>query len=119
MEIPYEMIQKIDAANLIAMASMLFFMYCRIESKAEKRGKDLDKKFEAIDKKFDAVDKKFDAVDKKFDAMDKRFDKIDERFDKLEEKVTDIDRRLCRMEGAFSSKDCCMLKEERHHKKVV
>jgi hypothetical protein len=26
------------------------------------------------------------------------------RIDKLDEKVTDIDRRLCRLEGAFSSK---------------
>jgi hypothetical protein len=35
------------------------------------------------------------------------------RFDKLEEKVTDIDRRLCRLEGAFTSKDCCRLGDER------
>ncbi|CAB4132535.1 hypothetical protein UFOVP256_47 [uncultured Caudovirales phage] len=27
----------------------------------------------------------------------------------LNEKVTDIDRRLCRMEGAFSMKECCVL----------
>lgn len=47
-----------------------------------------------------------------------RFDKIDNRFDKLEEKVTDIDRRLCRLEGAFSSKDCCMIKDDRNIKKA-
>lgn len=48
--------------------------------------------------------------------MERRFDKIDQRFDKLDEKVTDIDRRLCRLEGAFASKDCCMIKDDRHHK---
>lgn len=43
-----------------------------------------------------------------------RFDRVDNRIDKLDEKVTDIDRRLCRLEGAFSSKDCCMIKEDKH-----
>ena len=36
---------------------------------------------------------------------------MNKRFDKMDEKITDIDRRLCRLEGAFSSKECCML----HH----
>jgi hypothetical protein len=36
----------------------------------------------------------------------------------VSEKLTDVDRRLCRLEGAFSSKECCMLKENRHHKKA-
>lgn len=52
---------------------------------------------------------KFDKVDAKFDKVDARFDKVDARFDKMDEKITDIDRRLCRLEGAFSSKECCML----------
>jgi hypothetical protein len=50
--------------------------------------------------------------------MDDSFRKVDLRFDKLEEKVTDIDRRLCRLEGAFSNKECCMIKDERHLRKV-
>lgn len=33
-----------------------------------------------------------------------------QRIDKLDGKLTDIDRRLCRIEGAMSNKDCCMLK---------
>lgn len=37
---------------------------------------------------------------------------------KLDEKVTDIDRRLCRLEGAFSAKDCCMLTTNREFKKA-
>lgn len=37
---------------------------------------------------------------------------------KLDDKVTDIDRRLCRIEGAMAAKDCCMLKDERKLRKV-
>lgn len=51
-------------------------------------------------------------------SMLKRFDKVDQRFDKLEEKITDIDRRVCRIEGALSSKDCCMLKDDRPNQKA-
>lgn len=36
---------------------------------------------------------------------------------KLDEKITDIDRRLCRLEGAFSAKDCCVIKDERQIRK--
>ncbi len=98
MEIPYELIEKVDITNLIVMGVMLYFMYCRIESKAEKR---------------------FDKIDERFKKVDERFDKIDKRFDKIEEKVTDIDKRLFAVETMLHMKDCCMLKEERHHKKAV
>ena len=37
---------------------------------------------------------------------------------KLDEKITDIDRRLCRLEGAFSAKECCVIKEDRQIKKA-
>lgn len=43
---------------------------------------------------------------------------LNNRLDKLDEKLTDVDRRLCRLEGAFSSKNCCMIKEERSLKKA-
>ncbi len=79
MELPIDILEKIDIVNLLAMAAMFWIFYNRI---------------------------------------DKRFDKVDERFDKLEEKVTDIDRRLCRLEGAFSRKDCCMIKDDSQIKKT-
>ncbi len=65
--------------------------------------KSLDKKFEAIEK----------LIEKKFDAVDKRFDAVDRRFERIEEKALDIDRRLCHLQGAVLSKDCCVLKEDR------
>ncbi len=43
---------------------------------------------------------------------------LSNRIEKVDEKVTDVDRRLCRLEGAFSAKDCCMIKEDRHIKKA-
>jgi hypothetical protein len=50
--------------------------------------------------------------------LDKKFDKIENKIDKLDEKLTDVDRRLCRLEGAFASKDCCMIKDSNQMKKV-
>lgn len=53
-----------------------------------------------------------------WNSLNNRIDKLDQRIDKLDEKVTDIDRRLCRLEGAFSSKDCCMIKDDRQLRKA-
>lgn len=38
---------------------------------------------------------------------------MNKKIEKLDEKLTDVDRRLCRLEGAFASKDCCMIKDSR------
>lgn len=50
--------------------------------------------------------------------LDTRFNALDTRLGKLEEKILDIDRRLCRIEGAMSAKECCVLKDERNLKKA-
>lgn len=50
------------------------------------------------------------SINSKIDGLDQR---LSNKIDKLDEKVTDIDRRICRLEGAFASKDCCMIKDER------
>ena len=70
----------------------------------------------SVNHKFEEIEKKFDKVDQKFDKVDQRFDKVDQRFDKMTEIITDMDRRLCRLEGAFASKDCCMIKDSNAHK---
>jgi hypothetical protein len=41
---------------------------------------------------------------------------INARIDKLEEKLTDIDRRVCRIEGSLMNKECCMLKHDHKEK---
>lgn len=59
--------------------------------------------------------RRFEAIDKKF--TDKN-DGLEKKIDKLDEKLTDIDRRVCRMEGAFQNKDCCMIKDSTQLKKA-
>lgn len=54
-------------------------------------------------------------VIKRVDAVE---DSLSKKIEKLDEKVTDIDRRLCRLEGAFASKDCCMIKDDRQIRKA-
>lgn len=34
------------------------------------------------------------------------------RMGKLDDKLTDIDRRVCRIEGALTNKECCILNHE-------
>ena len=60
----------------------------------------------------------WNSLNQRMDRMDARFDKMDARMDKLDENMLQLDRRLCRLEGAFSSKDCCMIKDTSHVKKA-
>lgn len=48
--------------------------------------------------------------------IDKAETGLGARMDKMQETLTDVDRRLCRLEGAFQSKDCCLLKSDSQHK---
>lgn len=54
-------------------------------------------------------------ISRKIDKFESR---CEDRFNRLESKVTDIDQRLCRLEGAFMNKDCCMIKDDRQMKKA-
>jgi hypothetical protein len=59
-------------------------------------------------------------VEEKLSSKINRVDeKLSTKIDNLDEKVTDIDRRLCRIEGSLSSRDCCMLKDDKSKKKAV
>lgn len=66
-----------------------------------------------INERFDRIDGKFDKIEDKFDKIENRFDKIEDRFDRIESEIKEIRTGLNRMEGAFYSKDCCMLKESK------
>ena len=65
------------------------------------------------------MNKKIDSVENR---LTKRIDSVEtvlsSKIEKLDEKVTDVDRRLCRLEGAFSSKDCCMIKDSSQVRKA-
>lgn len=43
--------------------------------------------------------------------------RIDKRLDCLEKRITDLDQRVCRIEGAMLNKECCMLAHD-HKKKA-
>jgi hypothetical protein len=50
--------------------------------------------------------------------FNKRFDKVDQRFDRIEREVQELRTSINRMEGAFYSKDCCVLKDDQQKKKA-
>jgi len=97
MEVPFEYLKNFDVVNLIAIGVMVWFFYSR------------------LDKKIDRLEEK---IESRFEKIEIRFEKVDQRFDKLEEKVTDIDRRICRLEGAFTSKESCRIGDERNMKRA-
>jgi len=93
----YELILKIDLPNLMAIAGLLWMFYKR------------------LDKKFEKIDEKFEKVYERFDKIEEKFDKIEEKFDS---QIREVRTSLNHMEGAFYSKDCCMLKDDDKVKKV-
>jgi len=85
-----QMLAKTDWPILVGMLAM-FYLYN-----------------EKINKKFEKFEEK---MDKKFEIIDKKFEDVNRKIDKMDDKLLDIDRRLCRLEGAFASKDCCVIKD--------
>ena len=65
-----------------------------------------------IGEKIEATDVR---LSKKIDDLDVRLSK---KIDDLSEKVNVIDKRVIRIETMLHVKDCCMLKDENHLKKV-
>lgn len=51
-------------------------------------------------------------------SLNERMDSLEKRIDRLSEVVLDIDRRLCRIEGAFSSREFCGIKNQEDVKKA-
>lgn len=93
MDIPFDILEKIDVINLIAMAAMFLFFYNR-------------------------VDKKFEKVDQRFEKIDQRFDKVDHRFQKLEEDMQKFKMDMIEVKTILRMKECCMIQDERQMKKA-
>jgi monomeric isocitrate dehydrogenase len=85
-----EILQSMNISQIIVNGAVVWFFYNR-----------LDKRFENL-----RVDVKSDIKELREDVQDLRKD------------VQEIDKRLCRLEGAFASKECCMIKDERFMKKA-
>ncbi len=68
---------------------------------------------------WNSINQRIDNTDKSLGNRIENSEKhLTNRIDKLDEKITDVDRRLCRLEGAFASKDCCMIKDDRQLRKA-
>lgn len=68
------------------------------------------------------IDRKFDKMESRFDKIENRMDRMENRMDRMENSTNsefkELRTSLNRMEGAFYSKDCCMLKDEKQDRKA-
>ena len=53
-----------------------------------------------------------------WNGLNKRIDRLEGRIDKLGEKITDIDRRLCRIEGSLATQGHCLFGQRDNEKKA-
>lgn len=116
MENAIQHLQSIDIRALIAIGIMMMSA-CYGMCKVMRNG------FNLINSKIDTINanlkKEIDTINA---SLNGKIDAVSAspngKIDKLQETVTDIDRRLCRLEGAFHSKDCCILKADGKQKVV-
>jgi iron-sulfur cluster repair protein YtfE (RIC family) len=132
-----QMIPKLDAGTLIILIGVIVALYKRakneiktelaiLDSKIEGKHKDSDTKTTGLEAKLCNVEAKITAhltnMETKLINMESRIDSrhtnLENKIDKMQDTITDIDRRLCRLEGAFASKDCCMIKDSSQMKKA-
>jgi predicted nuclease with TOPRIM domain len=92
--------------------SDMHLRYNCIETRMQINENKFEERMESFEKKLQA---RMEAFEKK---LEERMGSLERKFDRLQETVTDIDRRLCRLEGAFTAKDCCMIKDHKHIEKV-
>lgn len=57
-------------------------------------------------------------LDKKFESVYRRFESVDRKFEQVLIEIKEIRTGLNRIEGAFYSKDCCMLKDDKHDRRA-
>lgn len=127
MEYILEQLAQLDLGQILVMGVMLWVMYTRLLGKMDKVEERLGNKIKEVDDKLSSEIQKVDdklsiqiqKVDDKLSAqIQKVEDKLSAQIQKLDEKVTDIDRRVCRMEGAFNNKECCMIKDSSQLRKA-
>lgn len=46
------------------------------------------------------------------------YNSFNSKIDRLDDKITDVDRRLCRIEGSLTAKECCAIKSD-HRKDAI
>lgn len=96
-----ETFQWMMGLELAGLGAMMLYLHSQITKRIDGLDKRLTDRIEGLDKR---LTDRIDGVEKNLSV----------RMDKLDEKLTDIDRRLCRMEGAMST--CCALNHEQHRR---
>lgn len=85
MDLPIDILEKVDIATLLAIAAMLWFFYSR-----------LDKKFTQIDDKFKEVSETINRNEAKFSA------RLDMKIDPIEKDLIQINTRIAVIESRLS-----------------
>jgi len=96
-----EAISRINIAELMAIGIMMAVMFARSDKKRD----DLEKR---LTEKIDRVEKR----------LTDRINGIEVRLESVEKKILDLDRCLCRIEGALHAKECCLLAKDHIFKKA-
>ena len=71
-----------------------------------------------IDNKFQKIDENFKNVHEEFKEVRSEIKEVRSEIKEVRDEVKELRTSLNRMEGAFYSKDCCILKEDKNIKKV-
>ncbi len=93
MELPVDILSRIDVVTLLAMAAMFWIFNSRL-------------------------DKKFEKIDQRFDKIEQRFDKVDQRMDKIENRLSLVEHDMIEVKTILRMKESCMLKDSNQMKKA-
>jgi phenylalanyl-tRNA synthetase alpha subunit len=133
MDFPVDILQKLDVVNLLAIGALFWFFNARIDKKLDKIHLDLgnlkielkgdmnqlrqELKGEMSELKQELKGEMNQLRQELKGEMSELKQELKADIQQLREETIDVDRRLCRIEGSLASKDCCMLKEDRHQLK--
>lgn len=106
-----DVLSNLDLSTIIPILGGGYLMIKSLEVKFEKRFESIDKHLDSIELKINSLEMRVSSLEIKFDSLINRVSVLENKVDRMQDSINDIDRRLCRLEGAFSSKDCCMIKD--------
>jgi abortive infection bacteriophage resistance protein len=96
-----DFLKNINVSQLIAMGLITWFFYSRLNSKIEKVDNDLK-----------------NLIDKGDNSLKEEMKGLKEEFKNLTIVVSDIDRRVCRIEGNLNSHGHCLFNQAQPEKKA-
>jgi uncharacterized membrane protein (DUF106 family) len=104
--------ENFEISTILIIGGLIITLYFKLKKYISQERKELESKIESIKS---SIDSNFKSIESK---TDQKWNSIENKLEKMQENIIDIDRRLCRLEGAFASKDCCMIKDSSQVKKA-